>query len=157
MLERGKDGYEIVTSSKVDFEVRVYSGSMVAKIKFNKRVHSFRDVLNWINDHSSVLYPEAIQDTLALGTRMLTPADSNAARILSGEACIYVHRVAAQFGYTWFSFDDIYAQCPMLSETAVRNALTIGVQEGVFMSIKKDTWQLRRQTQLAELYESEQL
>jgi hypothetical protein len=154
-MNKGEDGYEIVTSTRAVIIVRTYHDRFVDTRKFPTIAHALRDVLDWIYDHSVALYAADIEDTLALGSRMLAPDAFNTARILAGEACVYVLRIAARNGYRVFTFDALYEQCPMLSHDAVRKAMMIGVQEGAYIMQGKDKWRMCRMTKLAERYESE--
>lgn len=155
-MKTGADGYEIITSSTARFVVYTYFKRFADKREFPKNTYTLRDVLDWIHVHSTALHTDSMDNTRELGERMLAPESYKAAKVLAGEACQYVLRVAAKYGYKDFSFDELYGHCQMLSEDAVRKAMSIGVSEGAYMRTRNDAWRLRKMSKFAERYENEQ-
>ena len=157
-MKKGENGYEIITSGhKGRFIVRSYYKDSVNTFEFSMAAHTLHDVLMWIQQHSTALYATTLEETLAMGERMLAPDAFKAAHVMAGQACLYVLRVAADFGHRLFTFEELYAQCPMLSETAARKAMYIGTKEGVFVRVRDDAWRLRKMSRLAARYENQHM
>jgi len=147
-MKSKEHGYEIITSNRRYWIVRVYSGKLAFEHKFSRRSSTFRDVCEWIFDHGAVIFTGALPDTDAMALEMSADCDMQDRAMLSAVG-VYVLQRAARLGYERVKYEQLReAVTSYVTGDAIRRAMDVGVKLGIYVKVGPDAWRLKRDNQL---------
>lgn len=155
-IKRRRAGFRIVTDNPTVWVISCMIGDKEWRQKMRKAVYSFRDVCTWLYDYGAMLTMSALDDSKAdIGESMQTLHSDNDTQALCGEIALHVLRKAIATGKPIVTTDDVVAaSCPFLTRRAIKEALRVGVDRGIYLRVDENRYALRDERVLTERVES---
>lgn len=154
-IKRNRNGFRVITDNPTVWVISCIAGGKEWRQTLRKTAYTFRDVCQWLYDYGGVLTMSALTDRKSeIGASMQTLHGDTDTRALCGEIALHVLRKAVALGDSIVTVDDVQrAACPLITRRAVKEALQVGVDRGIYLQVDEESFALDNESVLTERIE----